>query len=271
MTNEQELRERRNERKSGVDNSYWAINDNREKNIPPVSGLRALSHKAVEVASCELRLGNTSAAREWFARAAYANIAFLDLFVERWDDLTKSKQSDGGNRAQVGIYSAVLAGDSRLIGELTEQVLNLTDDYPSNYGGTGEYYWKACTVASLLRDDNAAAEDFRQAYFGVLDDTRPHAIALSETQRGLIRSERKAVETGIQRLVDHHDSVYEEMRPWNQLVNKAGAAHLLIARNRGMDINVDSEYFPPALDEYGIDEQIDLPVPEYLDDDLRVD
>ncbi len=37
-----------------------------------------------------------------------------------------------------------------------------------------------------------------------------------------------------------------------------------------MNIDVDSEYLPDALDEYGIDGEIDLPQPDYPREELVV-
>jgi hypothetical protein len=188
----------------------------------------------------------------------------------RWDDLEKSTQARGGIRAQIGLHSAVLAGDERLIDALAEQVLTLTNDYETDYRASPQYYYEACATGSLLLGNDQTAMEYREASLEAVDvDSR--SDGLTQAQEGIADHDQMRVTTGIQQIIDYHESVYEEMRPWNQLVSRPGASHLLIARDRDLDVRIDSEYLPPGLGEYGIDEQIDLPVPEYLDDELRVE
>lgn len=272
MYDEQELRNRREERKGKVDNSYWAVNASREDGTPYTTAVETLSYDAWEIASCELHLGNVEAAREWFARAALADRSYLHLVVTRWEELSSGAQTRGGTRALSAMINALLAGDHRLIEAITEQVLTLSDDYPNEYAGTGEYYWKACTVASIVEDDLTAAIEYLDAYIAVLDEGEfdTHSEGLVRAHRGLVDADRDRVRQGLQQMLDHHDSALEELPSRMELMSHIVGSHLLLARDRGMDIHVDSEYLPDALEEYGIDGEIDLPRPDYLREELVV-
>jgi len=62
-----------------------------------------------------------------------------------------------------------------------------------------------------------------------------------------------------------------KLRKWEEIVCLPAAAHLLVARSRGMDTHAsefDSEYLPATLDEYDIGDPLDLPHLEYVDENL---
>lgn len=170
------------------------------------------------------------------------------------------------------MLNALLAGDRRLLEAVTEQVLTLSDDYPTEYAGTGEYYWKACTIASLVEDDPAAAREYLEDYVAVLEreDRDAHSKGFVRMQRGLIDSDPEQVLQGIRRMLEQYEASADELPSRMELMSRPAAAHLLLARARGMDIDVDSEYLPAALNEYGIDGEIDLPRPDYLREELVV-
>lgn len=51
-------------------------------------------------------------------------------------------------------------------------------------------------------------------------------------------------------------------------MSRTAAAHLLVSRDRGLNIDIASEYLPDALDEYNISEEIELPRSDYLREEL---
>lgn len=276
MVAENELTDRREDRIEGVDSSYWAIKSNRENGSPPTTALRSLSHDAMEIAACDLRLGNVADAREWYVRAAIADRSYLRVFVDRWDDLLKGAQTQSGVRAGYGIISAILSGHPQLIEETAEQVLGLSDDYPSEYAGTGEYYWRACIYAALAVGDDAAARESLEQYRAYVHEEydSPGYEAVVQIFDGLLDDDATAVRAGLdQRLQRHADSI-EDISRWRDLVCHSAAASLFLARYRGMDVTVaefDSEYLPTALDEYDIGDDFALPRPEYADESLIPD
>ncbi|WP_408956765.1 Imm49 family immunity protein [Natrinema sp. 74] len=272
MYDEQQLQDRRDEKKGSVDNSYWAINASREDGESYTTAVEALSYEAVEIASCELHLGNVEAAREWFARAALADRSYLHLFTTRWEELSPSTQTRGGTRALSAVHNALLAGDHRLLETVTQQVLTLSDNYPTEYGGTGEYYWKACTIAYLVEDDPEAARDTLEAYVPVVeaDDRGKHSEGYIQMQRGLIESDQEQFLHAIHQMLEQYDASVDELPSRMELMSRPIAAHRFLARDRGMDVDIDSTYLPDALDEYGIDGEIELPRPDYLREELVV-
>ena len=80
-----ELHERINDRESSVDNVHWAISSNRKKDIHTTTAFRGLALYSLEIASRELQLNSVESARQWFARAAYAERSYVDIFAKHYD------------------------------------------------------------------------------------------------------------------------------------------------------------------------------------------
>ncbi|WP_408956764.1 Imm49 family immunity protein [Natrinema sp. 74] len=272
MYDEKQLQNRRDEKKGSVDNSYWAINASQDDGEPYTTAVEALSYKAVEIGSCELQLGNVEAAREWFARAALAERSYLYQLVTRWDDLGPVAQTKGGKRSLSAITNALLSGDHHLITAVSEQVLTLDGEYRDNYAETDKQYWKACTIATLADRDDTAAAEYLNIYNGLLDDENldPHSDALVRSFTGFIEDDREQVSEALRQMVDYHGSIIDELPSRLEPINRVGCALLLLARDRVMAIDIDSRYLPDALDEYGIDGEIELPRPDYLREELVV-
>jgi hypothetical protein len=215
-------------------------------------------------------LGNVNSARQWFARAAYAERSYVDIFAKHYDELPVSNQNNGSTRAQFAIQDAILAGDSRLIEVTAGQVLDLSDDYPNEYLGTGETYYKACFVASLATGDMASAATYRDRCRDVVDDPDEYVTALLRTYDGFLDEDSHAVEANLQELVDIHADAAEDLSRWLQVMSPAAGALFLLAKDRGMEITVDSWYLPDGLRTYGLDEDINRPRPEYLREELII-
>jgi hypothetical protein len=268
MIEDTTLRERIDDRSHSVDNAYWAINSNRESDVIPTTAFRSLGLDCLEIASCELQLGNVDTARQWFARAAFAERSYVDVFSRHFDELRTSNQNNGSTRALLAIEDALLSGDSRLIEITANEVLNLSDDYATEYGRSREIYYEACMLASLSKNNNTAVRKYKTAYEDVVEEPKPHSIALMDTYDGFLADDASAVQTALQEMVDYHAESTDDLSRWLELMSPAVGALFLIARDRGMDITVDSWYLPGGLTTYGLTDQIDLPRPDYLREEL---
>ncbi|MHC3381906.1 Imm49 family immunity protein [Haloarcula sp. H-GB5] len=268
MVTQNKLRDRSDEKKSDVENSYWAIDNNREHGKPYTTALRALSHEAREIVSCELLLGNVTEAREWAARLALANRSFIHQIETRTDEISKSTLGTGGSRAMWGIFGAVLAGDERLIATLAAQMHSF--EFIDRYTDPEEFYWCGSFLAALLADEPADAKHARNEFEQVLDDPGDHWRGTRDVQIGLIERDSDRVTNGIERILKHHREHVEDMPRWRELLSLSASVYVLVARDYGLEIDIESEYLPDAIREYSLDERISLPQPDYLKDLLRV-
>jgi hypothetical protein len=255
---------------SRVDSAYWAIDSNREDDVVPTTAFRSLGLDCLEIAGCELQLGNIDSARQWFARATYAERSYVAVFTRHYDELPTSNQHNGSTRALAAIENAILTGDARLIETTAQDVLDLSD-YPYEFLGSGETYYKACVLSALSTGDMTVAEQYRDYCEDAIEEMDEYLDALLQTYDGLIEDNSMAVQTGLQAMVDYHADAADDLSRWLQVMSPAVGTLLLLARHCGMNISVDSWYVPDGLWTYGIDEQIDLPRPEYSRDELLVD
>ncbi|MFY4814852.1 Imm49 family immunity protein [Haloarcula sp. AONF1] len=268
MGTQSELRARSNELKNDVENSYWAIENNRENGEPYHTALSALSQEAEEIVSCEWLLRNRSGAREWAACLALANRSFIHLIETRTDEIPKSTLGTGGSRAMWGIFGAVLAGDERLIATLAAQMHSF--EFIDRYTDPEEFYWCGSFLAALLADEPADAKHARDKFEQVLDNPDDHWRGTRDVQIGLIERDSDRVTNGIERIVAYHKEHVEDMPRWRELLPLSAFVYVLVARDYGLEIDIESEYLPEAIREYSLDERISLPQPDYLKDHLRV-
>ncbi|EMA26752.1 Imm49 family immunity protein [Haloarcula argentinensis] len=268
MVTQSELRDRSEEKKSDVNNSYWAIENNRERGEPYHTALRALSHDTEEIVSCELLLGNVTEARQWAARLALANRSFIHLIETRTDEIPKSTLGTGGSRAMWGIFGAVLAGDERLIATLAAQMHSF--EFIDRYTDPEEFYWCGSFLAALLADEPAGAKRARDTFEQVLDNPGDHWRGTRDVQTGLIEHDSDRVTNGIERILNYHREHVENLPRWRELLPLSASVYVLVARDYGLEIDIESEYLSDAIREYSLDERISLPQPDYLKDHLRV-
>lgn len=266
MKSPEELRKLRDQEKESLENSYWAVEQSREDGDPPTTALRGISHKTLMIAIAELALGNVRESRQWFARSAISNLSIVRLCTQRWNDLSVGSKKACGPRALAAIETAVISGADQMISLAAETIRTLNEDLPAEFAGTGEQYWKACTVGCLATGALDQAQTYRDRYSSFEDDK--HTSALLQTHDGLITDDPDLVQTGIQRIVDYHETVVDEMHRWDALMSRAAAAHLLIARSHHMKITIESAYLPDALETYEIGDHLTIPMPDYAEDDV---
>ncbi|AJF27940.1 hypothetical protein SG26_19435 (plasmid) [Haloarcula sp. CBA1115] len=268
MVTQSELQDRSDELKSGVENSYWAIENNREHGNPYTTALGGLSHDAEEIVACELLLGNVAEAREWAARLALANRSFIHLIETRTDEIPKSTLGTGGVRAMWGIFGAVLSGDERLITTLAAQMHSF--EFIDRHTDPEHYYWIGSFLAALLADEPADAKRAHDKFEEALDNPGEYLSGTRAVQIGLIEHDSDRVANGIEQMLNYHGEHVEDFPRWRELLPLSAAVYYLVARDYGLEIDIESEYLPDAVGQYSIDERISLPQPDYLKDHLRV-
>lgn len=226
-----------------------------------------MGYTARLIGACELRLGEVTEARGWFAEGALYGRGFVSEFIGKFDDLGSGYDASGGLEARNGLYAAILTGDDRLVDVLVADVHTLINDAPDHaHIDQDELYWKARTTAALVEGDRETADESRREYAEYV--STDYDEALYQTHGGFIADDADQIQQGLASIVRIHEENLDSIKTWNQPVSLSGCAHLMLARHREMDIWVDSEFVPEGLREYDMDGRIDLPHPEYVDPDL---
>ncbi|EMA27109.1 MULTISPECIES: Imm49 family immunity protein [Haloarcula] len=114
------------------------------------------------------------------------------------------------------------------------------------------------------------AKHARDKFEQVLDNPDDHWRGTRDVQIGLIERDSGRVTNGIERIVAYHKEHVEDMPRWRELLPLSASVYVLVARDYGLEIDIESEYLPDAIRQYSIDERITLPQPDYLKDHLRV-
>jgi hypothetical protein len=236
-----------------------------------------LRHDSTLIGTCSLQLGDVQQAREWFAKSVLFARAQLIESRNNWESLGPSIQKSLNRSLLRGLYAAILTGDTRLIDAVSEDILEFSDQYESTYlNEKWEYwtacFWQACTVASLVHEEQTTAREFREKYLALYEE-QDHPIT-PDIHEGLLTSDEDQTRTALADRLAQHDAQSGDMYEWEEFVCITTAAHLLLARSRGIDIQAvdfDSDYLPDAIDAYELGDEIDLPRPEFVDEDLIPD
>lgn len=276
MTPEQneEYEERRDRIRNDLEDAHWALENSRKSGEPLVGDFRSLFRDWYRMANLSLLLDDIQRARREFATSALYIRALRDELVTRWNDLSKSRRQNAGIYLEWGFYMAVLSGDSRLIDAVTSDLLTLTEDFKADYGGvhgSSGAYWQACALACLYNGSEATARNYLDHYSRE-DDARQTAL-VKMVHEALLAKDEQEVREALQQMADEHADIFGESRPWKAQLSHATAVHLLVARYRGIDISasaLDSEYVPGGVDQYDIGDNIELPTPKYVDEELLV-
>jgi len=222
--------------------------------------------------NCSLLLEDNVRAREEFVISGLYIRALQRELVDRWNDLEKSWQFNAGVYLKWGFYVTILSGDSRLVDAVATDIRTMSDDFKAEYGGqwgSSGSYWRTCTLAALYQGDDDAASDYLALYPD--EDDAPMTHRLVAVHEAMLAADEAGTRAVLTDLADDHDDMLGDSRPWKAAFSHTASAHLLVARSRGMDITaaqLDSDAVPLALDEYDIGDNIDLPAPEYVDQDL---
>ncbi|WP_435317063.1 hypothetical protein [Haloarchaeobius sp. TZWSO28] len=225
-----------------------------------------------QIANCSMLLGESQRAREEFATAGLYVRALQRRLIGDWDRLEKEYRLNAGSYLEWGMYITVISGHSTLISAMSTDICSISRYFETNDGSEGESngaYWRACTLSTLYRGEDELSREDMSMYSA--EDNDEIGKLLTQVQKSLLDNDEQSTRSTLKRMVDSHEEMFGDSWPWVAEFSHIAAAHLLIARNHGMEIlasELDSEYIPKGLDEYDIGDDFELPTPKYVDDTL---
>lgn len=269
MTDRASIKQRRDTCEADLRN-YSGIEYSRREGSPLVSDFRALHQYAWNVGNCSLLLGDVRAAREAYAECGLYLLELLREIRRRWTDLKKSRRFSAGTYIRWGFYTTILSAHKGLIETAATNIREISADFAQEYTAKSSVaYLQTCVLASYLQNDIDEAKDYLYQYIGQ-DETLMTEL-LTELHETMIDDDEAATTVALQEVATKHDDIFKNARSWKADFSHTAAAHLLAARYRGMNIRVSdftSDAVPLAFDDYDVGDDIDLPSPEYVDNEL---
>lgn len=194
-----------------------------------------------------LNLGECDGAISEFERSVGWYSKTLQEFRTRRDSLGESE----ANNVLDLLYSALLSGDTELGHNAAEMALEVPGEFVDRFPTIYRFYYMKSLAASILNTDD------RQEY---LDSLEESLVDTSDTQHtffealwtalsGLEKADEDRFSTGVEQLLDwHHQQVdLENKTDAKDLVCRQGAALIVLARRKGVNVRVDSEYLPECV------------------------
>lgn len=267
--NRTELRESRDRHMDSLPKARLAVQAAKQRGEPVFNQYRGLYRKWWYIGNYSLLLNEVERAREEFATAALYMRPLIDSFISENDEIEWRDKTGADQDFYWGLYLAILSGDSRIVDAAVDSLHSLDDDFEAVYGISDEWYLKIRPVLSICR----RGDDDARVYLAELESTDHTVLGdlLISVQESILSGDETATRDSLNALANGHPDYFDESSSWKVQFSHATVAHMLVARDRGMDITaaaLDSEYVPVAFDEYDIGDTIDLPDPEHVDEDF---
>lgn len=187
-------------------------------------------------------LGDLETARRHFARGAHHALNFVRDARDHREELDRSWWEVEPEELEHALTRSVLAGDEnaqedavRLTEELDRAFL---DEFPDSV----TWYYRPHALAGMLADGDdreTRLQDLREVASGTF------ARGLCTVYDGLVDGDARRVRTGLEALLEYHESIVGST-PSERLeyINHVATALLVLARTRGLEVSVDSEFVP---------------------------
>jgi len=148
--------------------------------------------------------------------------------------------------AREGLEAALLANDEQLVQRGIDACRNLPGSYPEEHEPV-ELYWRARAFAEVVVGSDAVEEPLTQyesARYDTVDD------GWLDVLHGLHEDDTERVTTGLYTLLDEWaDDTDPDVTDAETLLDVDIAALYVLARRRGLDVQVDHERFPEQIDD----------------------
>ncbi|KTG26688.1 Imm49 family immunity protein [Haloferax profundi] len=237
----------------------------------PVSAFDWLSLQGGGLGTTELLLGEVQTARSWFAEGALAETMVSELVWQHREAVGEDECSNLPITAEHALRDALLSADPRVVGAAVDEILELDESYLDDYPDMTTRYYHLIGLAHLLREDTAQA---RTALASLRDSVEKDdqflgnyfAEAFADALEGFLDHDEQLVQHALDSLTAYHEDVRGGGDGTKELFDHYTGAYLLLARHRGMNVRIDSEYVPAEL--YNI-EWRSVELPEDTPDALR--
>lgn len=147
-----------------------------------------------------------------------------------------------------GLYCALVADDPELREECASEAVALDDEYLEE--NPAQLFYRAKAVGAVALDDDRQGKFVSEFETAVDPDFVPEDLAIARACRGILDGDGAEVAAGVEDLLDHHrDRIEGEPDTKSEVVSLPATALVLLARDRGLDVWVDSGFVPAVLRE----------------------
>jgi len=262
MRSKQEMLDWIEKKEEGYEQDRLVLENEEELNSSQLARIpRGASISCSNVATYRLYLGEASEARRWFKRAATHRFRAGQMRVKHKEVLERNAVLSATQIYGKAVQYALLSGSSECLEEIATGVLDLDEsfrDVLDERGGSVLSYDDAELLAAVsLGEDEIARNAIERIrsfesdpsydgyYSGVPDG---HTGPLVDASIGLFDGDAAAVTEAVEKMLDAHEAEVDgEPRGSREIVDHAAAAMIVLARNRGLNVTVESEYVPDAL------------------------
>ncbi|MFC7046022.1 Imm49 family immunity protein [Halobacteriaceae archaeon GCM10025711] len=198
--------------------------------------------------------GATAEAIEWFETAADH---YTESIRERRVHREIIEKAAWGNEPYAladAMFSAILSGDGDLIEDAARTALDADETYTEEFPGTTAWYYFAVGLAGVLIDEPTERErglsGLRAAHDSLAAKFKQFFAGRITVLESFAANDAARVEEGLQTMLDDHaDDAPANTTSPDELICVPAMALLVLARRRGLDVDVESEYLPDTLPE----------------------
>lgn len=152
-------------------------------------------------------------------------------------------------------YTGVLSGDDETLSRVAETALDLPFEVEVPYDEVDETitfdadkYHLALALAAVAADQPETATDHAEQLRAANVDNEGvnelHFRASIEFVEGMVDRDADMVEQGIRSMIERHERQYDPQNVSDKIACLEATSFLVLARKRGLDVAVDSEFIP---------------------------
>lgn len=191
-------------------------------------------------------LSEEAKAREQFAEATDHYLSGVRTARERQDEISKGDWESEPSILLDALYSGILSSDDELLTEVARETLAMDSEYVTEFPETVYKYHAAKALASVVFDAEETQthlDSLRDALDGLRPELAQFFGAIATVAEGIVGTHGDTVAEGVQELLDHHSSTFEgKPTRTGQAVSVPATALVSLARRKGIDVTVESEY-----------------------------
>jgi hypothetical protein len=231
--------------------SKWKLEnqDLGEESVSRVHG--SIGRKEENIGLYRLLLGDVSAATERLEEAARRYALKYEhkqtYEAEENDQATWQTQRSILERLT---YAALLSRDDALVEETAAKVDEL-DAYRRQFPEMAHKYHYTTALARVAADaddQQECVDAFSDSLADVKPDHQPYFSSLSTILDGIVSGDEATVHDGLEAFLDDYDEDRnDDPESLSDRVSKRATALYLLAKRRGVDVDIESRYVPDCL------------------------
>ena len=149
------------------------------------------------------------------------------------------------------LYGVLLTRNQELIDEAAEKVRDLDADYNSQFPEGVHRYFHVKALAAVATNAEVQqeyVEEFRKSFTDEDPSHQRYFGAIASVLEGIVQTDEKLVHDGLEVLIDHYDEdANAEPKGLSDRVSKRITALVMLAQQRGMNLDIESRYVPDSI------------------------